>query len=257
MRFRLDRFGLLVILFYNLVFLMECGLSIVVLANNGTAPFGLSLTVQILKNLDMVFKAYFTFEMYRVRIWLTCDTPEQLERETKKMRVLSWVLLPIIIVNQVCGLVLGIAVDSPVIKVTCQTIFIVALCPMLYIFCKQVMYFTKRWLLQKQGVRLSLGQNLAVTWLNVWLILMYLRLLLSTGLLIFGYLRLGDPSIVENQSFLKAEGLLTVLFLYLDQPLIVGCSLTILTVYYKVGKRKYVDIREDTETREVKGLMLS
>jgi hypothetical protein len=30
---------------------------------------------QALKNMDIIFKAYFTFEMYRVRIWLISESP--------------------------------------------------------------------------------------------------------------------------------------------------------------------------------------
>ncbi|TNV85088.1 hypothetical protein FGO68_gene11437 [Halteria grandinella] len=196
--------------------------------------------------------------MYRVRIWLIAESPERLQEETKKMRVLSWILLPIIIVNQVCGLVINLSVNSPELKIACSTIFILALCPMLYIFCREVRFFTNRWLQQNRGKRLTMGQDLAVTWLNVWLILMVVRLLISIVLLIFGYIRLSNSVVIETDSFKKAEAFFTVTFLYLDQPLIVGCSLTILTVYYKLGKKKYSAqiIREDTETRNIKGLML-
>jgi hypothetical protein len=38
---------------------------------------------------------------------------------------------------------------------------------------------------------------------------------------------------------MRAETLLTESFLYLDQPLILGCTITIVILYYKLGRKKF------------------
>ena len=46
--------------------------TLVALYNNAEGPPKSALLINlIIKNLDIVFKAYFTFEMVRVRLWLT------------------------------------------------------------------------------------------------------------------------------------------------------------------------------------------
>lgn len=67
---------------------------------------------------------------------------------------------------------------------------------------------------------------------------MYIRLLISFSLLVIQYIHLFNPT-YTTPSFYKIETFLTVLFLYLDQPLIVGATLTIVAVYYRVSVKRY------------------
>ena len=72
-KFKIDRVGLGVIIIYNLLFIGQLILSIFILKVSGDysrVPKAASVINVVLKNFDIVFKAYFTFEMYRVRLWL-------------------------------------------------------------------------------------------------------------------------------------------------------------------------------------------
>ena len=89
----------------------------------------------ILKNLDIAFKAYFTFEMYRVKLWLKCESPQDLKANMKKLKITALILLPVLLINQIAGIILQVNTSStPTAKAACLTIFILALIPMLYIF---------------------------------------------------------------------------------------------------------------------------
>ena len=72
-RFKIDRVGLGVIAFYNILFVLYFSSSIVTLVDDGDTakiPQGITIMNSLLKNFDIAFKAYFTFEMYRVKVWL-------------------------------------------------------------------------------------------------------------------------------------------------------------------------------------------
>lgn len=87
-KLKMDHVGLTVIAFYNFVFLGEMGVSIDILANDGNIPRWANIMTQVLKNMDIIFKAYFTFEMYRVRIWLVSQSPQELAIKRRKMRII-------------------------------------------------------------------------------------------------------------------------------------------------------------------------
>jgi hypothetical protein len=71
------------------------------------------------------------------------------------MRVYSWILLPVIAINQACGLILNIGYPSVQLKIICKTIFIAALIPMTFIFCYHIHFFNRYWLFKMTGERLS------------------------------------------------------------------------------------------------------
>lgn len=64
-----------------------------------------------------------------------------------------------------------------------------------------------------------------------------------------------------SQGFIVSEQFFQVLFIYLDQPLIVGCTLTILVIYYKYSQRSRTQVkpdeRLDTEDKKDLGLLAS
>lgn len=64
-----------------------------------------------------------------------------------------------------------------------------------------------------------------------------------------------------SQGFIVSEQFFQVLFIYLDQPLIVGCTLTILVIYYKYSQRGRTQVkpdeRLDTEDKKDLGLLAS
>jgi hypothetical protein len=66
---------------------------------------------------------------------------------------------------------------------------------------------------------------------------MYLRLVLSFSLLVFLYIRLSGSPSTDSLVFTRIEGVLSISFLFLDQPLIVGCTLTILAIYLKYARQ--------------------
>ena len=148
-RFKIGRVGLFVISFYNVLFVLELYASIatlIALAEDSTtgAPKVAIVITQVLKNLDIVFKAYFTFEMLRVRIWIESTTPTELNAKMKKMRFLAIILVPVIVVNQAMGIVLGLFADNITLKAVCTSVLLIALCPMLLIFCSQIKFFVHK-----------------------------------------------------------------------------------------------------------------
>ena len=155
------------------------------------------------------------------------------------MKIQAAVLFPVLITNQATGIVLGLQSDRLILKAVCTTIFIMALTPMLIIFCAQIRFFVNR-KLQKElrlQTKLTMVQQIGITWLNVWQILMYVRLILSCTILVYLYIRISGSDVISTDGFISSEELFTLLFIYLDQPLILGCTLTILAVYYKVHRK--------------------
>jgi hypothetical protein len=97
-----------------------------------------------------------------------------------------------------------------------------------------------------------------VTWLNVWLFLLYLRLLLSFTLLICLYITIGLQPKLPSENFNTAVFIIELAFLYMDQPLIVGSTLTILVIYYRVGVKKHQNKkkrRQENDTEEVRNIL--
>jgi len=97
-----------------------------------------------------------------------------------------------------------------------------------------------------------------ITWLNVWQALMYLRLALSYILLVYLYIRVSQAEVVLSEGFIVSEQFFQVLFIYLDHPLIVGCTLTILVIYYKYSQRSRTQVKpnERLDTKDKKDLGL-
>lgn len=209
-RFRMALSGLLVIAFYNLLFLVELIVSIYILVclslETPVDPSALLVTA-VIKNLDMVFKAYFTFEMYRVRLYLECNTPAELASRGGKMRKMAIVVMVLLVANQGTGFVMNLQSPSLVEKTVCTGIFLGVLTPMLYIFSSQILFFVhrKEAELKKKKQRVTCRQHAVITWLNVWIILMIIRLLLSFALFVYLCLHVAGSSVVNNKSFAQSE----------------------------------------------------